>query len=312
MQWISGKNRQRIFLLALSWGILLSIGMAVIKDWEGFLLFPWQLRWANLGAVIITHFLALSTLFLGWYQIMRRLVRSEDWRRDFQIYSFSALARRIPTPIWYIGGRLYLYKECQVPTTIVLSATGLETVLITISGFVCYLLFLPLYRYTYTHRWIWWIGSASLAIWTAVLLLRPNFLVDLSNRILRLLGRPQIAVSITRSDLLTWGTIYLSTWLIDGFSLYLMVAALVPEIPPIPDILGVSTISALIAIATLALPAGLWLKELTMSALLSMWVPISAGVTISICYRLVHTFVEVLWAFLGYWVGRVPCNGQRK
>jgi len=243
---------------------------------------------------------------------MRRLVRSEDWRRDFQIYSFSALARRIPTPIWYIGGRLYLYKEYQISSAIILSATGLETVLITISGLICYLLFLPWYRYTYTNRWAWGIGSASLVIWTGALLLRPNLLIDLSNWILRLLGRPHLAASVTRTDLLTWGTIYLSTWLLDGFSFYLMVAALVPKTPSIPDILGISTISALIAIATLALPAGLWLKELTMSALLSMWLPISAGVIISICYRLAHTFVEILWALLGYWVGRAPRNEQRK
>jgi hypothetical protein len=296
------KDYQRLYLLILSLGILVVLGIVIIRDWGRLKSFPWQFNWKNLGAVAIAHYLALSTLFLGWHQIMRCLVKPENWRRDFQIYSFSILVRRIPFPIWYIGSRLYLYKGHQVSTSMVLSATGLETVLITISGFICYLLFLP--WYTYNYKWAYEIGGAILIIWIGGGLLRPNFLIDLSNWILRSLGQSQLNIFVTRTDLLTWGMIYLSTWLLDGFSLYLMVSAFVPKPPSLPDILGVSTISALIAIATLALPAGLWLKELTMSALLSAWLPISVGVTISICYRLAHTFVEILWAFGGYWVGR--------
>lgn len=143
-------------------------------------------------------------------------------------------------------------------------------------------------------------------------MLFPNFLIDITNWVLRLLGRPQFSVSVTRMDLVTWETIYLSTWLLDGVSLYLTVSALVPTPPPVLDVLGVSTVSALVSLATLALPAGLWLKELTMSALLSMWMPLSVGITIAICYRLMHTLLEMLWAFVGYWIGRSFRAGQHK
>lgn len=143
-------------------------------------------------------------------------------------------------------------------------------------------------------------------------MLFPNFLIDITNWVLRLLGRPQFSVSVTRMDLVTWEAIYLSTWLLDGVSLYLTVSALVPTPPPLSDVLGVSTVSALVALATLALPAGLWLKELTMSALLSTWMPLSVGIAIAICYRLIHIFLEILWAFVGYWIGRSFRAGQHK
>lgn len=249
------------------------------------------------------HLLALSTLFLGWYQMMRRLGMSEDWRRDFVVYSLSALARRIPAPVWYIGSRLYLYREYKVPSELILSATGLEAALIATSGLICYLLFLPWYK-IYAQRWFLELGGVGLSMLLGVLLFRPNLLIDISNWVLRLLGRPQLSVSVTRIDLVIWETIYLSTWLLDGISLYLVVGAFFPQLPSMPDILGVSTISALVALATLVLPAGFGLKELTMSALLSIWMPLSAGVAIAIFYRLMHTFLEMLWALVGYWIGR--------
>jgi len=54
-----------------------------------------------------------------------------------------------------------------------------------------------------------------------------------------------------------------------------------------------------VALATMALPSGFGLKEITMGALLSVWMPVSAGVVISILYRLLQTIVETLWAFVG-------------
>lgn len=300
----NSKDRQKVYLLILSLGILVSIGTITLQNWENIVSFPWQFRWINIVAGALTHLLALGTLFFGWYQMMRRLGRSENWRRDFEVYSFSILARRIPTPIWYIGSRLYLYREYKVAPAVVLSATGLETVLIAMSGIVCYLLFLPFYRYAYAHSWSREFGVACLLILLGALMLFPNFLIDITNWVLRLLGRPRFSALVTRMDLVTWETIYLSTWLLDGISLYLTVSGLVPAPPPLVDILGVSTVSALVSLATLALPAGLWLKELTMSALLSVWMPLSVGITIAICYRLMHTLLEMLWAFLGYWIGR--------
>lgn len=295
-----GSKRGMSVILFL--GALAFMGFAVARDWDVLVSFPWQFKWANMAGLALMHSLALGTLFLAWHLMMRRLVGLENWRSDFQIYSLSILSRRIPTPLWYIGSRLYLYREQRVPAAIVLNATGLETVLIGLSGIICYVLLLP--WYTYTQRWPWQFLLAGGAVLVTTLAIRPNLLINLSNLMLRLLGRPLLDVSIARTDLVLWGLIYLATWFLDGIGLYCLVSALLPAPPTMINVVGVSTISALVALATLVLPAGLGLKEVTMGILLGVWVPVSAGVAISIFYRLLQTLIEVFWALVGYWVGQ--------
>jgi uncharacterized membrane protein YbhN (UPF0104 family) len=286
-----------LFLAALAF-----MGLAVARDWDALVSFPWQFRWLNVAGLALMHSLASGTLFLAWHLMMRRLAGSEDWRGDFQIYSLSILSRRIPTPIWYVGSRLYLYQKRRVTAATVLSATGLEAVLIGLCGIVCYVLLLP--WYTYTQRWSWQFFLAGGAVLVTILAIRPNLPFDLVDVALRLLGRPALDVSLGRTDLALWALIYLATWFLDGIGLYCLVSALLPASPAIVDVVGVSTLSALVALATLVLPGGLGLKELTMGALLSAWIPMSAGVAISVLYRLLHTLLEALWAWIGYLISR--------
>ena len=49
---------------------------------------------------------------------------------------------------------------------------------------------------------------------------------------------------------------------------------------------------------------GLALKEITASALLAHWMPLSAGIVISIAYRLLQTVNEVVWALLAYQIAK--------
>jgi hypothetical protein len=288
--------------LLLLVGVLGFAALVIIREWDTLVAFPWQFKWEYLLGFALMHSLASGSLLLAWHLMMRRLAEQTDWRGDFSIYSLSLLARRLPTAIWYVGGRVYLYGQRKVPPVIVLGATGLEAALLGIAGIICYFLLLP--WYTYAEGWPWQVLLAPWVIVLAILALRPNLLIELVNWILRRLDRPLLDVSITRSSLTVWSLVYLSTWFLDGLGLYLVVAALLPSPPPLPDVIGVSTVSALVALASLILPGGLGLKELTMSVLLSAWMPLSAAVTISIFYRIAQTVVEAFWAVVGHRVNQ--------
>jgi hypothetical protein len=283
------------------------MGLAVARDWETVVRFPWQFEWSYVAVFAVLHSLALGSLFLPWHQMIRRLTGRRDWRCDFRIYSLSVLARRIPTPLWYVGGRIYLYHERNVSTAIVLSASGLEAVLIGLSGIICYVLLLP--WYSYTQEWPWQVILAVGAAVAIMLVVRPNLLLDLANMGLRLLRRPPVAAAIDRSSLGLWTLTYLATWFLDGLGLYFVVSALLPVPPPLPDVIGVSTIYALVGLAAMILPGGFGLKELAMGAMLSMWIPVSAGIAVSIFYRLAQTFIEAFWALVGYRLDQPTSRG---
>ncbi len=290
----SGKSKWGTVIV--TFGVFVFLGLSLRHDWDTIRAFHWQLNWGYLVIQAILHTLAMGTMFIAWHYTMRRLLNRGQWRTNFRIFSVSMLARRVPIPIWYVGSRVYLYRERQTSTTIVLTATALETALIAVSGVMWYVMLLP--WYSYTQHWAWWILLALTGVFSLVLLLRPGLLIDLTNLALRLLKRPSIPVTITRRDLLLWGLLYLVTWFLDGLGLYYTVAAFMASPPPVTSVIGVSTVSALVALATMALPTFL-LKEITTGALLSVWMPVSAGVVISILYRLLQTIVETLWAFVG-------------
>lgn len=296
-----GENGRRIVALLLFAGALLFMVLAVAGDLDTLIAFPWQFNWECLVVMVMMHSLALGTMFVPWHLMMRRLAGQEDWRNDLSIYSLSILARRIPTPLWYVGGRVYLYRKRQVPSAVVLSASGLEAGLIALSGLICYVLLLP--WYTFAQPWPWQIVVGAWVTMALLLAVRPNLLIDLANLGLRLLDHPSIDLSVARSSLLLWGTMYLGTWLLDGLGLYFAISVLLPSPLPLADVVGVSTTYALVGLTALVLPGGFGLKELAMSALLSVWLPLSAGIAISVFYRLAQTLIEASWALVARGIG---------
>jgi glycosyltransferase 2 family protein len=291
----SGKNSWWTFVIALA--VFIFLGLSLRKDWKTILTYNWQIHWADLVIMALLHSLALGSMLLAWHFTMHRLGKQDNWRHNFHIFSVSMLARRIPVPIWYVGSRVYLYREIQVSTSIVLTATILETALIALSGVLCYVLLLPWYTYTTIFPWQILAGIAGLV--TFALLIRPALFIDLINLVLHWLKKGSITAEITRRDLLLWTLLYLATWFIDGLGLYYTVSAFLVTPPPLPSVIGVSTISALVGLASMALPGGFGLKEITMGALLGSWIPVTAGIVISIIYRLLQTIIETLWAFVG-------------
>lgn len=297
----SAKNSWWTFIIALA--VFIFLGLSLRKDWRTILTYHWQLHWADLVIMALFHILAQTSMFLAWHFTMRRLVNQDRWRHNFRIFSVSMLARRIPVPIWYVGSRVYLYREIQVSTSIVLTATVLETALIALSGVVCYVILLP--WYTYTTQFPWQILAGIAGVVTLALLIRPALFIELINLVLRWLKKGPITAEISRRDLLLWTILYLSTWFLDGVGLYFAVSAFLAIPPPLPSVIGVSTISALIGLASMALPSGFGLKEIAMGALLGAWIPVTAGIVISIIYRFLQTIIETLWAFIGQ---RIPEN----
>jgi len=295
------RKKWQIVTIVMFVGTFAFLGLALARDWHAVQSFRWQFDWLNLIVWGFLHSAALGTLFLAWHLMMRRLTGLSDWRINFSVYSFSILARRIPLSIWYAGSRLYLYRKQHVSAAVVVGATTLEVALITLSGVVCYVLLLP--KYTFVQDWLSWpilVGTGGLLL---ALVVRPGLFVDLVSVGLRIFKRPSVAIVISRRDLLVWGLIYLATWFLDGVGVYYVVAALFPSPPPLFDVVGVSTISALVALLALILPGGFGLKELTMGALLGVWMPIPVGIALSILYRLLQTALEIIWALMGYWVG---------
>lgn len=285
------------------------LAYSIRHDWQTILTFQWQLNWIYLIEMIIFHVLALGTMYLPWQFMMTRLADHNRWEVNFRIFGISMLARRIPLPIWYLGSRVILYKESDIPAIVTLTASALEIALVALSGILCYVLLLPWYSYTQNLAWGALLIPACLVI--TIFLIRPSIFVDSINWVLGQFKKQPIKTTIARGDLLVWLSFYLLTWFLDGLGFYFAVAAFVKSPPPIASIIGISTISALIGLVTMALPSGFGLKELAMGSLLSRWIPLSAGVVLSFLYRFLQTIIEAGWVFSSQHIQTHPVENMK-
>lgn len=273
------------------------LGITLYREWDVILSFDWTFSIPAFLLFILFHSMALATQFFAWHLIVSRLTGGKDFHSDLSIYSLSIVARRIPLPVWYIGSRLVLYKQKGISVRASSGATILETLFITIAGAICYLALLP--WYSYTPEWTIWPMLLVLLSGMALIISKPGLISGMINWGIKLFKRQPLDFSLARRDLLIWIGIYLGTWFIDGLGLYFLSATILPTPPPAIDVIGISTITALIAIVSLILPSGLGIKEVTMGALYSAWIPLSAGLIVSIAYRLFQTLIELFWAIIG-------------
>jgi len=295
----------RLLLSQKGWAYLLILAAIGFLGWmvykERAILFgyPWKLRMEYVLLFALFHTLAMISQGMPWHLAMTRLTGVRRARLDFEIYTVSLVSRRIPSPIWYIGSRYALYPPELVSPQIVTVVTGLELGLIGAAGVICYALFLPFYSFSY--NWPWPAALASGAALILALVLRPGIFIDLTNFLLKRLKRSPVQARLGRGDLLVWLFFYVLTWVLDGLSLYFWVTALIPAPPAASDVIGVSTIAALVSYLAQFLPAGFALKEISMSAILGIWIPVSVGVALAVGYRLAMIVVELLLAFGMRW-----------
>ena len=288
--------RKQWWTLVIAIIVFCVLGYAIWRDWMLIRSFKWRFNGLNLCLHIVFHTLSLGCMFTAWHLMIKRLHGKNRLRTDFRIYTLSLLARRIPLPIWFLGSRVLLYQSEGTSAAISLTATALEQALLAFGGVVCYLVLLPWYIYAQTIPW--YIPITLIVFSLLVFILRPGLLIDLLNQVQKYRHKPLIKVEITRKDLFIWGTLYMAPWFLDGIGLYFAMTSFLPLPDQVAYFIGISTVSTLVAMLTMILPAGFGLKELTMGAMLSVWIPISAGIVLSLVYRLLHTLVETFWAWI--------------
>jgi hypothetical protein len=291
------KNRSlhNLITLGTSLGVVGMIIWITVRQWNEILIFPWKV---NIGIVLLIpliHSVTLGTTFWAWHLMVRRLGGFSDLRSSLYFYYVSNLAKRLPTSLPYIGGRLVMYKEVGVSGSAMMNCIVLENLLIGIGGVITFLIFLPFYTKVpagiVTPMVAVGLGSIG------ILIIRPQLLVELTNWILRRFKREGLTRVPNRSDILIWTGIYTLPWLIGGICFWFAPRALstITGINLV-DAIEISTLSTLVSLLYFIVPGGLALKEMTASALMTIWMPFSAALVITMVYRLLHTVNEILWA----------------
>jgi hypothetical protein len=275
----AGKVALTALLLLPAVGI---IAYRTWKNWGQLMASPPVLRPVFWIPALVGYTLAVLCALWIWNRLMVVLANFRHAGQNARIYCLANLPKHIPTPIWYMASRGYLYSQVGVPPSLTLAATALEITLLVASGLTTYLLTMllagpgsvvPLQ-----------LGLALLLLAVAVALLQPPVFNRILALVLRRVGSTA-QVHIAYRDLGPLLLAGLLAWGIGGITLSFVAQSVYP-IPwaQVPTVIGYWAASSTVGILASVFIMGLGVREVALSVLLAALMPQPLAVAVAVLF----------------------------
>jgi hypothetical protein len=274
------------------------IGYQLYTGWSTISQYDWRFRWTNILGLFPLHALSLALTVVVWTFIMRRLAGTGSWWTHLRLYCLSGPARRLPTPVWYMGVRAVAYQELDTPrkATIVASlvemmVTNMGALLVALASFRSSLLIEELSQVRV---------ELLLLVPLVILMLRPMLLIRLVNVVLRRLNRDEITARIGSGDMLRWVGLFVVVFLNGGLILHVAVNSIyslpLDRLPAMINAFSVSWLMGWLAQVLLFLPNSA-VRQLSLAYLLSFYMPWPVAIACTVLRTVAVLLFELFWAF---------------
>jgi hypothetical protein len=278
-------------LLILLWGL--------VWGWHDLVQYNWEFSWPPLVASSLIYALALGLSMTGWVMIMRTFHVRSTWKQDAKFFIYSWMARRLPTPAPYLASRMLLYERIGVAKRITSVGMLWENMLLIAASALLFFMLLPFTPLLNTQLRVLPALLAVVAMLPFVL--RPALLARLVNWLLVRMGKEPLNIVMPPSRVALGLLIYASVWLTGGLILFLVIRAVHPlDWQLLPMVMQSWVLSGLVSYIVFFAPIGFGVRELTLAAMLSLIIPISAAIVIVLLVRVWNMGNELVWAFIMY------------
>ena len=261
-----------IILIVLSWSEL------IVIDWGAFI--------GNIYYVIFLYFLSLFAQGLGWSIILNGNFSLSHFFSDMEIFYKSMLMRRLPGGFWHWVGRSNLYEGTQYkPQRGVGLANWIEWLLLILSGVTTYF---------FSIKCVY--GGVAFIITYVVIffLIKKNskgFKSPIFNSLLLIL-------------------IYLISWLLGSIIFYALIDNIFQDVLiSFWKSVSVWSITGTISTIGFFLPGGLFIRELSLMALLESYLNYSEVILLGLVIRVIFLICDIVLSLLGMmlfrWLGKV-------
>jgi len=272
--------------------LFLSVGL--YRNWQELAQYEWSIDYRYLLASSAIYPISFLLVASVWSLVIGRLGGFSDYVGNLQIYCYSGLAKYIPGTFWYVLGRAYFYEKKGVAKSLTALGSLWELSLAAFSGLLVYL---PL---TICSRQMY-VGPVNYLL---LLLLPLGFVVlypsGLQVALKHILKDRVVNIGLIRSqDALAWIALYACAWLLGGLAFYLQANMIFPiPLAHLPAVASFLVISGVISHLAFFIPAGLGIREVSLSVLLSSYVPFGMAIVIALVFRLWMTLSEVFWTLV--------------
>ena len=297
---------KRIVQWVLLTAIFIFLGRIVWENWN-------QVREAHftlrVGPLLVSTLIFIASYFIqiwAWYLITLKLGIAIPLKETLESWFYSQLGKYLPGKIWLFLSRLYLYGSKGKSKKTITVAFYLETVTLVMAAGLIFLVSLFSLREIPSSYWgispLWFIPFFLLAF----VFLHPKVLQVTLNKILGLLKRDPIAISISYGETLWVLGVCVLSWGVGGIGFYFFVDSVFPVVlKDFVFLTGALAISSTLGLIALFAPSGLGVREGVLVYFLSAIMPSSVAVILSILTRLWMTFIEIGLIGMVYLVGNI-------
>ena len=291
--------------LVVSVGVILAVAVAagvIRNNWNQFRTFSWQLRPLPLAgaAVALTVSFGLNTL--TWHFISHTFGCDAGFWTDVEIYSFSAVIRRLPGLVWQVAGRTYLYQQVNMGLAVPLWGSVWEIFVQFASGLLltnAVLASSPAWRRLFPGG-AWW---SVLLLPVAWLVARPTTMARAASVLLP--GADQRA-PLRSPQIVAWIALYSASWVLGGAILFLVTCAFGQQSWTLVWVcVGLVAASGVLALLAAPIPGGLGIREASLMLLLRPYVGAPVAVASALTFRLLLLVGEMLIALFVFGAVRI-------
>ncbi|MCC6265260.1 MAG: flippase-like domain-containing protein [Bryobacterales bacterium] len=272
--------------------IILFLARSIHSNWAQIREYPWQFDFP---------LLALATLFTStwffvrtwiWWQLVREMHEHVPYWPAFRVFMISEVARYVPGKIWQYVSRIYLAQRYHIPPALTLTSALVELLMVMVAAGVVTLAnasrILPSLEEQYRPLFL-------LALLAALVLVHPKSLKLWSRVLAKFLRQEWVPFDVRYSHLVMILAASLLTWALSGYGFALFVQALTHGTDQhTVQLATVYAASWLIGLLAIVVPAGVGVREGTMTLLLAVIMPHPTAAVIAIASRLWITLLEVL------------------
>ncbi len=295
---------QPLFLLLA----VVLIGFLLANQWEQLSAVSWRLEpsWLLVSTLFLFGSWAVEVLIWCW--ILLLLGSRLPYLTAVRIWFLAAIVRYIPGNIWQPLSMTIRSQKFGVRPEATLTSVLLYQVIILLAAAPIATLYFGLSgNYGLLNDWLagigpWLLGLTILPV--LIFLLRPDWLVEVLNRLLRIVKRPALEAELSSANLLGLLCVAIVDWLLWGTSFAALTFALgtysAEQLSALaPHLIASYPIAYAIGFLSLITPSGFGVREGALYVLLS---PLLGGSVVTIAALGMR-----LWTMVGELVAAAVC-----
>jgi glycosyltransferase 2 family protein len=254
--------------------------------------FEWKFDYAFLAVSFLLFMAYFIISGLVWNNILRRLGGTLPQKKAVSIYLVSRLGNYLPGKVWGIFGRVLLCEKDSVPKAKASLSIAIEIIASLTAGLVVFFVSL-----------LFWPDMKGLSGMMAFLLLIPVGMAllhpSIFSRAIRVASKKMNVKSaesdIRYKDTLLFLSYQSALWTLYGLSMVLMISSFYPlDFSLAPIVIGVLSLSWVVGFLSFITPSGIGVREGVTSLLLSLFMPPSIAIIISLAARVWLTLIEAV------------------